>query len=356
MDEAQGEVVIDPTDGGEEIVTAGNRIGHKVPHLVVDGVDERDIFAYAPTMICDRVHWDTVDDFDARRLVNELRMEAYTRQWCLDHDVEAVNIRVEAKVPYRNLELIPGTLLQDMIAAAVQWLYPRSYSVRKKIVADLELVEDDDVKSMMYLFVSDHADRFDGGRQGRNGTLSFLAFMIGKLRTWPQDAARTAFGRTVISDRIALHRAGDSVAFSEHRQATTVERADALGTSVTDLRRREQTIATLSNLRNPQSLVVAGSDQDVPDTVQVTGDTDVAKDALSYTRDSELTRAILAAVNHPEQHGRRPQDPLALAAVYLSFWEGLSRPDVARELEVLPKTANAAVTRVLESVQAADVL
>lgn len=380
MDEAQGEVVIDPTDGGEEIVTAGNRIGHKVPHLVVDGVDERDIFAYAPTMICDRVHWDTVDDFDARRLVNELRMEAYTRQWsdgqhrvwvpagrgfaareairqwCLDHDVEAVNIRVEAKVPYRNLELIPGTLLQDMIAAAVQWLYPRSYSVRKKIVADLELVEDDDVKSMMYLFVSDHADRFDGGRQGRNGTLSFLAFMIGKLRTWPQDAARTAFGRTVISDRIALHRAGDSVAFSEHRQATTVERADALGTSVTDLRRREQTIATLSNLRNPQSLVVAGSDQDVPDTVQVAGDTDVAKDALSYTRDSELTRAILAAVNHPEQHGRRPQDPLALAAVYLSFWEGLSRPDVARELEVLPKTANAAVTRVLESVQAADVL
>jgi hypothetical protein len=74
MDEAQGEVVIDPTDGGEEIVTAGNRIGHKVPHLVVDGVDERDIFAYAPTMICDRVHWDTVDDFDARRLVNELRI------------------------------------------------------------------------------------------------------------------------------------------------------------------------------------------------------------------------------------------------------------------------------------------
>ena len=81
MDATPVPTVLDPADGGEEIVTAGNRIGHKVPHLVVDGIDERDIFAFAPTMICDRVHWDTVDDFDARQLVGELGMEAYTRQW-----------------------------------------------------------------------------------------------------------------------------------------------------------------------------------------------------------------------------------------------------------------------------------
>jgi hypothetical protein len=42
--------------------------------------------------------------------------------------------------------------------------------------------------------------------------------------------------------------------------------------------------------------------------------------------------------------------------VYLTFWEGLGRSDVARELEILPKTVAASVGRVLEQVQSADLL
>ncbi len=206
---------------------------------------------------------------------------------------------------------------------------------------------------MMYLFVSDHADRHDAGREGRNGTLNFLAFMIGKLRTWPQDAARNAYGRGVVSDRQTLSRAADVIAATEQRPATEEELAGALRTSVTDLRKREQAISTLSGMRNYQSLVSESSDGDQLDLVQVASDVDVEFDATTHDRNAQLTRSIMAAVNNPEAGGRRAQDPLALAAVYLSFWEDLSRPEVARELDVLPKTAAAAVTRVLDSVAAA---
>jgi hypothetical protein len=367
--------LLDPS-GDDTIVTATNRVGRRVPNLVVAGIDESEILAYAPAMVCDRVHWDTVDDFDARALIPDLGMPAYTRQWsdgqhrvwvpegsgydarevirewCLAHDVEAVNIRVEAKVPFRDLDAIPGTLLPDLIAAAVDWLYPRLYAIRRKIVADLDLIDDQDVRSMMYLFVSDHADRYDAGREGRNGTLNFLAFMIGKLRTWPQDAARNAYGRGVVSDRQTLSRAADVIAATEQRPATEEELAGALRTSVTDLRKREQAISTLSGMRNYQSLVSGSSDGDQLDLVQVASDVDVEFDATTHDRNAQLTRSIMAAVNNPESGGRRAQDPLALAAVYLSFWEDLSRPEVARELDVLPKTAAAAVTRVLDSVAA----
>jgi hypothetical protein len=118
------------------------------------------------------------------------------------------------------------------------------------------------------------------------------------------------------------------------------------------LRKREQAISTLSGMRNYQSLVSGSSDGDQLDLVQVASDVDVEFDATTHDRNAQLTRSIMAAVNNPESGGRRAQDPLALAAVYLSFWEDLSRPEVARELDVLPKTAAAAVTRVLDSVAA----
>ena len=94
----------------------------------------------------------------------------------------------------------------------------------------------------------------------------------------------------------------------------------------------------------------------VVDEIEVSSDVDVEADATSYDHSAAVTRAIMAAVNDPTSSGRRAQDPLALAAVYLTFWEGLTRPQVARELEVLPKTANAAVGRVLDQVKGADLL
>jgi hypothetical protein len=365
------------TPDDDTILTSTHRVGRRVPALVVDGMDESQILAFAPPMVCDRVHWDTVDEFDVRQLLPDMGMEAYTRQWsdgqhrvwvpegrgyearevirqwCLDHEVEAVNLRVEAKVPFRDLDLIPGTLLPDLIAAAVDWLYPRMYAIRRKLVADLDLIDDQDVRSMMYLFVSDHVDRFDAGRQGRNGTLTFLAFMIGKLRNWPQDAARNAYGRNVVGDRLALSKAADVIAATEQRAATEEELAQALRTSVTDLRRREQAISTLAGMRNYSSLVAGSPDGSDFDAVQVAADVDVEFDATTHDRNAQLTRAIMSAVNDPESSGRRAQDPLALAAVYLSFWEDMSRPALAQELDVLPKTAAAAVNRVLDSVASA---
>ena len=363
----------------DTIVTSTHRIGRKVPNLSVRGLDESEIFAFAPPLDCDRVHWDTVDEFDPAELLGDLPMEAFTRKWsdgqhrvwvpsgrgfearelikswCEEHEVEPVNMRVECNVPFRNLDLIPGTLLQELVAAAVDWIYPRVYAIRRRIVLDLDLVEDQDVKSMMYLFISDYADRYDAGRVGRNGTLNFTAFILGKLRTWPQDAARTAYGRNVVGDRVTLNRLADQFIADEQRLPTEGELASAMHTSVTDLRRREQAISELSSMRNYQSLTCGNPDSDQFDQVQVASSEAVEDDVTSYTRSAVVTRAIIDAVSGTSTpRSRRAQDPLALAAVYLSFWEGLSRPDVARELDVLPKTVAAALGRVLGQIETAE--
>ncbi|MDP1876756.1 MAG: hypothetical protein Q8M17_04250 [Actinomycetota bacterium] len=368
-----------PDAADDRIITAANRTGRRVPDLVVRGLSEREILAHAPAMTCDRIHWDTVDAFDPRPLADALGMPAWTRRWsdgqhrvwvpegrghearevirawCEQRDVEAVNIRVESRVPFRDLALIPEGLLGELLGAAVEWLWPRMIQVRRRIVIDLDLVDDEDVKSMMYLFLSDHVDRFDADREGRNGTLNLLAFFIGKLRTWPQDAARTAYGRNLVSDRVAIGRALDAVSAGEGRWATEGEVAGSLGISVTDLRRRELAIATLSSLRNYHQLVVEATEESMG-AIQVAASDDVEDAATTHARAAALTRAVLAAVNDPTATGRRAQDPLALAAVYLTFWEGLTRPAVARELDILPKTASAAVSRVLSAVQDQDLL
>ncbi len=351
----------------------------RVPALVVGGVDESEIFRFAPPMVCDRVHWDTAAPVHMADTVAHLHavdptLKAYTRQWsdgqhrvwvvdgCGQEARElirswseavgapALNLRVEAGVPFRDLTLIPGTGLADLIAAAVEWLYPRMLSVRRKLVADLDLIEDDDVYSMMYLFVSDHLDRYDAGRQGKNGTLTLLAFLIGKMRNWPQDAARQAYGRGVVGDRVALAKATESIATTYHRVASESERAAALNTSVTDLRRREQAIYALSGMRHQTSIFHDGHDDAHSAGLQLPDSVDVESEATEVQRNAHITRAIMAAVNNPQSAGKRAQDPLALAAAYLAFWEGLPRPQIARELDVLPKTATAAVNRVLVSV------
>ena len=345
----------------EEIVTAQNRLGRRVPDLVVRGIHEQQILDMAPAMTCDRIHWDAIDGCDISALVEHLGVGVVTRQWsegqfriwvpagsgyayrvqvrtwAVTNGVELVNARVEAKVPFRNLDAVPDGLVPDLVAACTAWLFSRSYLVRRKLVNELELVEDDDVYSLMYLFVHDHADRFDSGRTGRNGTLNFTTFMFGKLRTWPQDAARTAYGRTIVSDRISLHRAHEQSLAAHGRAANESDRAAALGVGVPELRRREEAIATLSGLRNHDELLGWETERE-PELDSVD----------EYDRATEITKAILESVCDDGPNARRPQDPLALAATYLTFWEGYSRVQVAKELDILPKTASAALTRVLE--------
>ena len=268
------------------------------------------------------------------------------RAWALANGVELINARVEPNVPFRDLESIPDGLVPELIGACTEWLFARSYLVRRKLVSELELVEDEDVHSLMYLFVHDHADRFDSDRTGRNGTLNFTAFMFGKLRTWPQDAARAAYGRTIVSDRIALHRAHEQSMAAHGRSASETDRAAALGVSVAELRRREEAIATLAGLRNHDELI--GWEVDPGLASRLEGGEAGSEAVDAYDRAAEITRAILDAVTDDSAGARRPHDALALAATYLTFWEGQTRVEVARELEVLPKTASAALTRVLE--------
>jgi len=364
----------------DSIVTANHRIGRRIPDMVVGDLTERDILAMAPAMVCDRIHWSTSEPLDLTELIADLPLEARTRawsdgqsriwveegqgqrarelirQWCDEHDVDVMNMRVESAVPFRDVDSIPGELFAQLLLATTDWLYPRSYAIRRKLVADLELIDDEDTRSMMYLFISDHADRFDADRIGKNGTLNFASFMLGKLRKWPQDAARAAWGRTLIDDRMHLNEAIDDSIATLYRRPTESELATRMKTSVSDLRRRELAVAEVSGMRNYDSIVTGGMGED-SEGVDAADCVDVSRDGTSFQVDAMLTKAIIDAIMTPTStRGTSPADPMALASVYLSFWGEMSRQELAAVLGVLPKTAAASVQRVTSQLGASGIL
>ncbi len=355
------------------LITASNRQGRRIPRLVVRGMDEGEILALAPAMVCDRVHWDGDAAVSTHDIVTALPYEAATRrwsdgqhriwvpqgmgaqarddiaQWCQENDVAAHNMRVETGVPFRNVDAIPDGLFGELVMAAVDWLYPRTFAIRRKLMADLDLIDDDDVRSMMYLFISDHADRYDADRLGRNGTLTFLVFMLGKLRKWPQDAARAAYGRTTIDDQLRFRRLEDESLATQHRRTTDAELAELTGTTVGDVRKRRQAVATTHALRVPRSLVSRADDDDAQsvscDQVGLIA-AETADDAcLSRATAQVLTRAVLDSCLRRDRSGALRADAMALACTYLTFWGERTRQDVAQALGVLPKAVGAAVTR-----------
>jgi DNA-directed RNA polymerase specialized sigma subunit len=333
----------------------------RVPDLEVDGLTEIDIFDQAPVFSTDRVFWDSPDNFDPAALIKDLTMPAWSRRWsdglcrvwvpegsgydareqikawCAERDIEVFNARVEAGVPFRDLDQIEPRLLGGLMAAAVDWLYPRMSQVRRRLVADLDLIEDDDVRSMMYLFVSDVTDRYDSDREGKLGRVNYLAFLIGKMRNWPHDLARATYGRGAVADRLNRSRAVDAFVAEEHRQPTEVELAERLGVTVTELRQRDESLAAMSAMRNYASLSDEGRDE----AERFVADDLTEDTAVDYERSAVLSRAIMAAV----LDGPKGPDPMALASLYLTYWEGMSKADVARALDVLPKTVSAAVER-----------
>lgn len=317
----------------------------RIPDLEVEGRSEQEILAFAPVMTCDRVHW-SGPDLDLTALAAALSMQAWTRQWSdgvhriwvpvgagrqAREEIAAVttthNLRVDGSVAFRDLEAVPRGLIPALVAAAVDWLYPRTGPIRRKLVADLDLVDDEDVRPMMFLFVWDHLDRFDPRHGGRLGSLNLGAYLLAKMRMWPQDAARAAYGRTVVEDQHAVNRAFEAFVHDWHRVPSERELALAAGLDVEELRRRRRNAALLARTRFTD--VIGDEAHGVRD------DVDVEAEAMRHAQDADLTRALLGAAS----------TPLALAATYLSFWQECTRSEVAEALQVSPKVAGAAITR-----------
>jgi DNA-directed RNA polymerase specialized sigma subunit len=145
------------------------------------------------------------------------------------------------------------------------------------------------------------------------------------------------------NDRAALGKLAAAIAAQEGRAATEAERAEALGVGITELRKREEAVQGLMRLRHMDPILE-------PDDVQMASSTDrdVADEALDAILRSDLTRELLRAVDPGD--GRA--DPLGLAAVYLGFWEGLGRSEIADELGVSPKTVSSAMARTLRDIDA----
>lgn len=317
----------------------------RIPDLVVQGMSEQEVLDHAPVMSSDRVHW-SGPELDLPALARSLSMQAWTRQWSdgvhriwvaggdgqaardeIAAAAEAFNLRVDRDVAFRDLDRVPVGLVPELITAAVDWLHPRTGQIRRKLVADLDLVDDEDIRPMMFLFVWDHLDRFDPRHGGRLGALNLCAYLLAKMRTWPQDASRAAYGRTVVEDQQAVNRAFESFVHTAHRVPTEPELARACGVDVVELRRRRRNATVLARTRFTD--VIDQEAHAVPDSA------DVESEALRRAHDAALTRALVQAAG----------SPLALAATYLSFWQEQSRTQIADALQVTPKVAGSAVTR-----------
>lgn len=321
----------------------------RVPDLRVLGLGEEEILAHAPVMTCDRLHW-SGPDLDMRALASSMPMRAWTRQWSdgvhrlwvepgqgaaarahVASVTEAVNLRIDARVAFRDLDAVPAGLVPALVAAAVDWLHPRTASIRRRLVADLDLVDAEDVRPMMFLFVWDHLDRFDPRHGGRLGSLNLCAYLLAKMRTWPQDAARAAYGRTAVEDQLAVNRAFEAFVHDTHRVPTEAELAHACAVDVAELRRRRRNATVLARTRFTDVI-----DEEAR---AVRDDVDVETEALRRLQEAELTRALVRAAG----------SPLALAATYLSYWQECSRTEVAEALQVSPKVAGAAVSRTVSA-------
>jgi len=357
----------------DRLVTSSGRSGRRLPDLRVGDQDETAIFALAPAFDADRIHWTGTPDLDVPAMIDGWDIDAWTRSWgdgqprvwvragkgdharelvrnwCEEHDFEPANLRVEKSVAFRDLSLVPEPTVPELVGAAVDWLFPRTGQIRYRLAQELEITDDDDVRSLMYLFIHDLVDRYDDRKEGKNGRVNFLTFVLGKLRNWPLDVARAQHGRTVAADRLTLARINEQSQASLGRVATESERAEALGVSVTELREREGTISALAAMRyyTPVDSASETADRVEADIVR-DADVDVDSAIAEVERNASLTRALVAAVHDRSGTGRAGSDPLALAAVYLTFWEGRSRSQVAEDLGVSAKVAGTSLQRGLD--------
>ena len=369
------------TSESDGLVTKSGRVGRRLPDLVIGDYTETQIFDFAPAFDADRLHWTGTDDI-AGELMDALsavsirswtrawsdgqprlwvdagqgeRARGVVRSWCEHHGYEPVNLRVEKNVTFRDLLTVPKPLIPELIGVSVDWLYPRVGNIRYRLARELDLVDDDDIRSLMYMYVHDLVDRYDDRKTGVNGRVNFLTFLLGKMRTWPQDVARAQHGRVVIADRLALGEVNAHTHSTLGRSATEQERADALGVTITELRERESTLAALSAMRHYVPLEASdgyGNDaieaSIAPENFQRQASVEPGIGFVQAERDFELTRALLAAVT--SDTSKRGGDPLALAAAYLTFWEGRSRGEVAEDLSVSPKVAGSALKRAVQGV------
>lgn len=363
----------------DRLVTSSGRSGRRLPDLRIGEMDEMDIFALAPAFDADRIHWTGTSDLDVAAMIADWKVEAWTRswgdgqprvwvpagegdsarelvrRWCDEHDFEPVNLRVEKAVAFRDLALIPEPIVPELVGAAVDWLFPRTGQIRYRLAQELDITDDDDVRSLMYLFIHDLVDRYDDRKEGKNGRVNFLTFALGKLRNWPLDVARAQHGRNVAADRLALARVNEQSQSSLGRVATEAERAGALGVSVTELREREGTISALAAMRYYTPLDSASDTADLVEAEIIRdSEADIDSAIAETERNAALTRALVAAVHDPNGTGRAGSDPLALAAVYLTFWEGRSRSQVAEDLGVSAKVAGTSLQRGMDKLDAAE--
>lgn len=353
--------------GSSAVTTKSGRIGRRLPNLVVDGHTESEIFALAPAFDADRVHWQFLDDeLDQPALVSLAQSYlpmAWVRHWsdaqpriwvpvgegdgartairqCFeDLGVGLHNLRIERRVTFRDLSTIPHDLLTNLIREAAEWVWPRIGHIRQRLANELQ-IDDEETQALLYFFVHDLVDRYDDRRSGANGALNFLTFVMGKVRGWPLDVARTAHGRNVVNDQVEFHRLREHFTAEFGREPNEVERARALNVPVADLRRREQTVRALAQSRWLDELSAVDDEGASVEHHAMAVDAE----AMRRQRDAALTASLLAAVDVDKS---RSTDTLGLAAVYLSFWEGRGRTDIAEDLQVSPKVVTSAMDRLL---------
>lgn len=280
-------------------------------------------------------------------------------EWAKEHNAPMpAGLRVESKgVSFLDVAAIPEDLRNGLVLGVMDaiWGLPAMAKIRGQIVADHDLVGDEDVWSMLYEFINDLFDQFNNTRESKMGThLNLTAFVWGKLKNWPQDLLRRSRGRGFVDTQVSINKAIDEFKSDNHRSPSTRELATHLSMTVDDLLAKQRMSETFTAMSFAAPLVSAfdGNDEDRSYVLaDEAADTEAA--AVMRSRNAALSRAVItAAKTRDKKSGPEYVDPIALTITHMTVWGEQSNSDVAVTLGVTQRAVTKAFSRLSDEVRA----
>lgn len=265
-------------------------------------------------------------------------LQSHVEQWFAARGIKTRHLKVERNVRRRDLTTLPPGALADLCAVygalAQRRIYRHLTSLR------LHIPDPDDARQQVNEWVLKAIAIFDADK----GT-PFGAFLTQRLGQWVHDLGRSRIGRTAADAELGHRR--DVAAFTQehHHTPTDTDLAEYTGQTVTAIRKRAQTVATLHGLRNPRTLTATLDDPEIP----LPADAPDVDDLLITEEQQSLVGHVLTSCCSPdptEQGVAADVNVLGWVAWYFTMWRGMNKTDLAAGLGTSLRNLNVYAARV----------
>jgi DNA-directed RNA polymerase specialized sigma subunit len=353
--------------GGIRIGETAKSTSSYIPNLVINGIDESQIWEMAPAFPAERMQWHFEEEFAPESMT--LPCKFWTRkrsdgrgriwvtpgqgeqtrvamtEWLNENNISlASGIRLEVtNVSYRDVSQIPKELVDGILIGTTKWLMSSARATVQKVALDEGMTEPSEIQSLVYMFVSDLLDTFQDKRPGAHGkSLNFRAYALGKVKMWKSDRLRQIHGRRAVDEQTQYVNAQAKFVTLEGRNPSDRELAQVMRTSVENVFRISNENRLRSNMTYAHSIVGGGNMNEGDVTINV-ADVQENTSHLAETtmQQAAISRAIVKNLN--------PKRPVDLVVLYNSYYQEHSVKEIAHMLGSGTKTVAAAQERLLNN-------